>query len=214
MKRSERRKITEYALNIGNNWAWLLLLTPSCPLIQHIKLLVGSSYTEPRKHSNFTPRLDFPQLNHWSHCFCQKGKKNEESSRKRAVIIHNPNNLSAATSFGSVILAFLKISCIHLHINVACCMWRGLRFPVWCLPQWCGPVGRQGQLRHKDWFCSPFAVEHFNTFSVIASCQWCCDGKQTPLRGVCMQVCVCVLFHETLCVVPKSPPKNECTKTP
>lgn len=83
-------------------------------------------------------------------------------------------------------------------------MWRGLRFPVWCLPQWCGPVGRQGQLRHKDWFCSPFAVEHFNTFSVIASCQWCCDGKQTPLRGVCMQVCVC-----SLCLVPKSPPQKK-----
>lgn len=56
-------------------------------------------------------------------------------------------------------------------------------------------------------------MEHFNTFSVIASCQWCCDGKQTPLRGVCMQVCVCVLFHETLCCA-KIPPKKRMHKNP
>lgn len=47
---------------------------------------------------------------------------------QRAVIIHNPNNLSAATSFGSVISAFLKFPCIHLHINVARCVRRGSVF--------------------------------------------------------------------------------------
>lgn len=52
----------------------------------------------------------------------------EESSIKHVVIIHNPDNLSVATSFGSVILAFLKFSCIHLHINVACCMQNGSVF--------------------------------------------------------------------------------------
>lgn len=49
-------------------------------------------------------------------------------SEKHMVIIHNPDNLSAATSFGSVIQLFLNFWCIHLHINVACCVQRGCVF--------------------------------------------------------------------------------------
>lgn len=47
---------------------------------------------------------------------------------KHVVINHNPRNLSAATSLSLVIWAFLKIFCIYLHINVACCVRKGCLF--------------------------------------------------------------------------------------
>lgn len=135
-------------------------------------------------HQLRTQTGDFPPLIHSRYCFTANWGKFPRMW----------SNYSLSQQFESSYLIWLCNFGFFLHTFAHWCgpLDAGEAAFFLCDVSHCGAAqsGRQGQLRHKDWFCSAFAVQHFNIFSVIASCQRHCDGKQTPLSCVCVAVCI------------------------
>lgn len=55
LQRQLREKVATHSVNVSSFRKW--------------KWVQGGSYLQSLENNNFTPCLDFSQLNHWSHCF-------------------------------------------------------------------------------------------------------------------------------------------------